>query len=127
MRAPCVCLAAALLLNSAGCATSDTAVQPTAQQIADIEGTYALSDGRRARVYGLDNRLYIEIGAHQQKELFVVGPNRFASRHGEVSLLVRPGQGDNADAIELAFIPALGGRAPRRFASGPIPGRGYLD
>jgi hypothetical protein len=127
MRAPCVCLAAALLLSSAGCATSDTAVRPTAQQIVDVEGIYALSDGRRARIYGLDSRLYIKIGAHQQKELFLAGPDRFASRHGEVLLRVLPGQGDNPDRIELGFIPALGGRAPHRFSTGPIPGNGFLD
>jgi hypothetical protein len=127
MRPPCVFLAAALLLSSAGCASTDTFVRPTAQQIADIEGIYALSDGRRARVYGEDNRLYIKIGAHQQKELFLAGPDRFASRHGEVLLRVLPGQGDKPDRIELGFIPALGGRAPHRFASGPIPGNGFLD
>jgi hypothetical protein len=110
MQAPCVFLAAALLLSSVGCASSDTARQPT------------LSDGGRARLFGLDNRRYIRLGAHQQKELLAAGPDRYVSRRGEVSLRALPG-----DRIELAYVRGLGGRAPVRFASGSIVGRGYAD
>jgi hypothetical protein len=122
MQAPCVFLAVALLLSSVGCASSDTARQPTTQQIAELEGVHGLSDGGRARLFGLDNRLYIRLGAHQQKELLAAGPDRYVSRRGEVSLRALPG-----DRIELAYVRGLGGRAPVRFASGSIVGRGYAD
>jgi hypothetical protein len=126
MRAPCVFLAAALLLSSAGCATSDTLPRPDAQQIADLEGLYSLSDGHRAYVFGMDARLYISIDGRQQKELFVAGPNRFVSRNGDVAILVPADRGED-DRIVLEYVRYPGQHVPVRFASGPRPGRGYVD
>jgi hypothetical protein len=125
MRAPCVFLSAALLLSSAGCATSDT-VRPNAQEIADLEGVYSLSDGHQAQLFGLDDRLYVRIDARPQKELLVAGPNRFASRHGDVAVVVPTDRGED-DRILVEYVRYPGQHAPRRFASGPIPGRGYVD
>jgi hypothetical protein len=84
----------ALLLASAGCATSnDYPRQPTAQEIVDVEGVYGLSDGYRAHIFGLDSQLYVRIGAGPQKRLLLVGPDHFASSTGDVSIQVQPERG----------------------------------
>jgi len=125
MRAPCVFLAAALLLSSAGCATSDPRPRPSAQQIAELEGFYALSDGHRAHLFNMDDRLYVRIDGRHQKELRVVGPNRFASRDGDVAVLVPSDRGDD-DRIVVEYL-RYPGRVPVRNAFGPRWGRGYAD
>jgi len=124
MRAPCVLLAAALLLGSAGCATSDTRPRPTAQQIADLEGVYALSDGHQAWLFNMDARLYVRIDGRHQRELRVAGPNRFASSDGDVVILVPAERGDE-DRILVEYVRYPGQHPPLRFAS--RPGRGYYD
>jgi hypothetical protein len=117
MRAPCVFLAAALLLSSAGCATSDSAERPTAQQIADLEGFYSLSDGHRAHLFGMDERLYVRIDGRPQKELFMAGPNRFISRTADVAILVPADRGHD-DRIVVEYV-RYSGRVTARYAFGP--------
>jgi hypothetical protein len=126
MRAPCIFLSAALLLNGAGCATSDIRPRPTAQQIAELEGVYALSDGHQAHLFNMDDRLYVRIDARAQKELRVAGPNRFASRSGDVVIQVPADRGDD-DRILVEYVRYPGGHAPSRFASGLFPGRRYAN
>ena len=124
MRAPCVFLAAALLLSSTGCATSDPRPRPNAQQIADLEGAYALSDGHQAYLFNMDERLYVRIDGRQQKELRVAGPHRYASRDSDVVIVVPPERGDE-DRILVEYVRYPGQHPPLRFAS--RAGRGYYD
>jgi hypothetical protein len=125
MRAPCVFLAAALLLGSAGCATSDPGERPNAQQIADLEGFYSFSDGHRAYIFGMDERLYARIDGRQQKELFVAGPNRFVSRNGDVAITVPADRGDD-DRIVVEYV-RYPGRVPPRYAFSSRWARGWAD
>jgi hypothetical protein len=127
MRVLPVILAATFLLSSAASAAPDTALQPTAQQVAEIAGDYALSDGRRAQIVSIDNRVYVRIGRRQQKELLMVGPNRFASRSGDVTIELQPDSNSNNDRIVLNHVQDLGGEAPIRIASVTRTGRGSAD
>jgi hypothetical protein len=122
-------LVPALLLGCAGCATSDTYPRrPTAQEIASVEGLYALNDGYRLHVFDLDSRLYARIGAGSQKMLQAVGPDRFASPDGDVSIrFQRARAGDDPERVVVAYYRAPGGHPPRMFSTGPRPGRGFLD
>jgi hypothetical protein len=118
-------LAAATALMSGGAiAAPDIAPQATAQQIAELEGIYGLDNGLRARVFELDNRLYLEVG-HDRKELTQVEPNRFMSRDGSVSLSVKPG--DGGDKIVLGYRHDAQESIPIRLAAAKRPGRGSVD
>jgi hypothetical protein len=119
----------ALLLGCTGCATSDAYPRhPTAQEIANVEGIYGLSDGYRAHIYGLDDRLYVRIGAGSEKTLRIVGPGRFASPNGDVSIQFQPPYaGYDADRVLVAYYRQPGGHPPRIFSTGPRPGRGFVD
>ena len=121
-------LAAAMLLGSMGCTTSDIGRRPTAQEIDTLEGIYGLSDGFRAHLYGLDSRLYVRIGAGPEKELRMLGPNRLGSTGGEVTIQLQPGWlDDDVEHIAVAYYRKPDAHPPLRFASGIRPGRGFLD
>jgi len=122
MRMLSIALASSLLLSTTALAGGGIGERPTAQQIVDVEGSYGLENGERLRVFGLDNRLYVEVGQHR-KELVVAGPGRFASKDGSVSLLFDP-DGD-ADKVVLGYqrdwdsgIPLRMALAARRQAGG---------
>jgi hypothetical protein len=120
----------AVLMGSAGCATAtaDYPRRPTAQEIANAEGLYVLEDGYRAHVFGLDEKLYVRIGAGPQKKLMLVGPGRFASPDGRVSIEFQPGrEGDEAQRVVVGYYRDPDGHPPRIFSTGPLPGRGFLD
>ena len=119
--------ALAFLLCGAGCATSDYPRRPTAQEAADAEGLYGLSDGYRAHLFGLDDTLYVRIGAGQEKQLLLVGPEHFASADGDVSIQFQPLQNDGTRRLVVEYYRAPGGHPPRMFSTGPLPGRGFLD
>jgi hypothetical protein len=120
---------AALLLGCAGCATSDAYPRrPTAQEMANVEGLYGLSDGYRAHIFDLDSRLYVRIGAGPEKMLQAVGPDRFASPNGDVSIQFQPERDDDdAERVVVEYYRAPGGHPPRIFSTGPRPGRGFVD
>jgi hypothetical protein len=119
----------ALLLGCAGCATSDTYPRrPTAQEMANVEGLYGLSDGYRAHIFDLDSRLYVRIGAGPEKMLQAVAPDRFASPNGDVSIQFQPErEEDDAERVVVEYYRAPGGHPPRIFSTGPRPGRGFVD
>lgn len=100
MRMLSITLAASFLLSAGALAGGGIGERPTAQQIVDVEGTYGLENGERLRVFGLDGRLYVEVG-HHRKELVVAGPGRFASKDGTVSLLFNPDR--DADKVVLGY------------------------
>jgi hypothetical protein len=119
----------ALLLACAGCATSnDYPRRPTAQEIANVEGLYGLSDGYRAHIYGLDSRLYVRIGAGSQKMLQMTGPDQFATADGDVSIQFQPErEEDDAERVVVEYTRDPNGHPPRIFSTGPRPGRGFVD
>ena len=118
-----------LLLACAGCATSDDYPRrPSAQEIADVEGLYALSDGYRAHLFDVDSRLYVRIGAGTERQLMLVGPEHFASDGGEVSIWFAPPRpDDDVKRVVVAYYRKPGARPPLMFSTGPRPGRGFLD
>jgi hypothetical protein len=118
----------ALLLGCAGCASSDYPRRPTAQEIVDAEGLYGLDDGYRAHIFGLDSQLYVRIGAGPQKELQIVGPDRFESLGGDVSIQFQPERDeDDAERVVVEYHRAPGGHPPVLFSTGPRPGRSFVD
>jgi len=86
MKLPSIALAATALLAVTASAAD---LRATAQQRMDLEGTYKLENGQRARVFELDQRLYVELGRYR-KELVLVAPDRFASPDGAISLQFQP-------------------------------------
>lgn len=130
MRAnlPAFLAALAVLPGVAGCASSDFPRRPTAQEIANAEGLYGLSDGYRAHLFGLDDTLYVRIGAGQEKRLLLVGPDHFASPDGAVSIQFQPEkEDDDAERVVVEYYRPPGGHPPRIFSTGPRPGRGFVD
>jgi len=128
MRALTAILFATTTLLSGAAATASaadlTAAQPTLQQMADMEGTYALSDGHRARIFIMDNRLYLDIGRHY-KELEPAGLDAWTTRDRSLSLQFRPGQTGNQ--IVLNYRGTLPDAAPIRLAARDQRGRGGVD
>jgi hypothetical protein len=123
-----VLAASALLATSAiaaPIAAADTAQRATAQQMDETQGTYRLSDGRRADIFMLENRLYVRIGRSQQKELVLAGWNRFASRDG--SIAIQFGPMIDKERIVLEHAPSIGQLDTIRIASNERPGRGSAD
>jgi hypothetical protein len=106
-------------------AAAGTAQEATAQQMHDAKGAYRLSDGRRADIYVLDNRLYVRIGRSQQKELVLAGSNRFASRDG--SIAIQFGQNFDNERIVLEHARGIGQLDTIRIASNERAGRGSAD
>jgi len=117
MRMLSIILASTLLLSASALAGGGIGERPTAQQIVDVEGTYALDNGERLRVFGLDGRLYVEVG-HHRKELVVAGPDLFASKDGSVSLRFDP-DGD-ADKVVLGYRRDVDSGIPLRMASADL-------
>jgi hypothetical protein len=118
-----------VLLGSAGCATStDYPRWPTAQEIAGVEGLYMLSDGYRAHIFGLDQELYVRIGARLQKSLLLVAPDHYVSPDGDVDIQFQPDRADDdPERILVGYRRPIGGHPPIMFSSGLMPGRGFVD
>jgi hypothetical protein len=74
----------------------------TGAQLADeVEGTYALSNGRRLELLDIDQQIYADFGKWSRIQLQEVGPHRFASRGGDVQMTWVPGQ--RTDTILLSY------------------------
>lgn len=118
-----------VLLLCAGCATNhDYPRRPNPQEIANAEGVYSLSDGYRAHIFGLDEQLYVRIGAGSQKKLLIVAPDRFVSTRGDVTIQFEPEREDeDAERIVVEYERPRGGHPPRMFSTGMRPGRGFVD
>jgi hypothetical protein len=128
MRALTTILFATTTLLS-GAATTASAADPLApqathQQMVEMEGSYALSDGHRARIFIMDNRLYLDIGRHY-KELEPAGLDSWVTRDRSLSLQFRPG--DSGNRIVLNYRGALPDAAPIRLAAREQRGRGGID
>ncbi len=119
-----LCLAALLLSGAAHAAPAAPPLHATAQQMADLEGSYFLDNGQRADIFVLDGRLYITL-PRQRKELVLVAPGRFASRDGRVT--VRPQADAGGDRIVLGYQPAQQAAMPAQLASNARRGRGSAD
>jgi hypothetical protein len=125
----CITGFVSVLLGSAGCATStDYPRRPTTQEMAGVEGLYRLSDGYRAHIFGLDQELYVRIGAGPQKSLQLVAPDHYASPDGDVNIqFQRERADDDPERILVDYERPIGGHPPRMFSSGLMPGRGFVD
>lgn len=126
MRALTTILFATTTLLSGLAATTATAADHTApeatlQQMKDIEGQYALSDGRRARIFIMDSRLYLDLGRHY-RELEPAGSDNWVTRDRTLSLQFKQGQAGNQFVLHLRDD--LPDAAPIRLASVDRRGRG---
>lgn len=72
-----------------------------AQLAAEVEGSYALSNGRRLELMDIDQRIHADFGKWSVVQLEEVGPHRFASREGDVQMTWLPGE--HADTILLSY------------------------
>jgi len=82
-----------------------------AQLAAEVEGSYALSNGRRLDLLDIDQRVYADFGKWSRVQLDEVGPHRFASREGDVQLTWLPGE--RTDTILLSYPADSRGRLKR--------------
>jgi hypothetical protein len=103
--------------------------RPTAQEMANAEGLYGLSDGYRAHIFELDSRLYVRIGAGPEKMLQAVGPDRFRHR---IPATYRSSSSPSARRTTpsgswSSTTAPPGGHPPALFSTGPRPGRGFVD
>ena len=84
----------------------------TGDQLAsEVVGTYALSNGRRLELLGLDQQLYAEFDNWRRVRLEEVGPHLFASRAGDVRMRWMPDQ--RSDTILLSYPADSKGRLRR--------------
>ncbi len=82
-----------------------------AQLASEVEGSYALSNGRRLELIDLDQRLVADFGKWSRVELAEVGPHRFVSRGGNVEMTYMPGR--RTDSILLSYPADSKGRLAR--------------
>ncbi len=75
------------------------------QLASEVEGAYALSNGRRLELLHLDQTIYADFERWQRVRLEEVGTHRFASREGDIQMTWVPGQ--RTDSILLSY-PANG-------------------
>ena len=119
-----IALAATALLAGAATAGPVTDLHATAQQRAEVEGTYQLDNGQRVRVFALDEKLYVEVGRHR-KELVLIAPDQFTSRDGSISMrfpLDAPGE-----RIVLGYRRDADEPMPVMLAASQRRGRGGID
>jgi hypothetical protein len=90
----------------------------------DMQGTYALSDGRRARIFIMNDRLYLDLGRHY-KALEPAGPDSWVTHDHALSLQFKPGGERNQ--IVLNYRGDLPDAAPIRLAARDQRGRGGID
>ncbi len=64
--------------------------RPTASEVQDALGTYAMSNGQTVKVSSEQNRLYVQIGDRGRTELVATGGNAFASRDRDTRMVVTP-------------------------------------
>jgi hypothetical protein len=126
MRALSIFLAAAALLTTVSTAQADDAgsAKPrraTAQQMDQVTGAYKLSDGRRAEIFALGERLYVRVGRGPQTELELAGMDRFASTDGRMSIQFGPGL--DTDRIVLGQAPVVVRNDTIQLASNERAGR----
>lgn len=74
----------------------------TAQQMYEMEGVYALEDGRKVRLTVLDDRLYVDLNQRDRRALVAVSENLFVTRHNEVTVERRP---DASGELVIRFDP----------------------
>lgn len=82
-----------------------------AQLASEVEGTYALSNGRRLELIDLDQQIYADFGKWSRVRLEEVGPHRFASREGDIQMSWVPGQ--RTDTVLLSYPADSRGRLKR--------------
>ncbi|MCC2956589.1 hypothetical protein LK542_13295 [Massilia sp. IC2-477] len=82
-----------------------------AQLASEVEGSYALSNGRRLELIDLDQQVYADFGKWSRVRLDEVGPHRFASREGDVQMTWLPGE--RTDTIVLSYPADSRGRFKR--------------
>jgi len=119
-----IVLAATALLTitlTAPAFPADPELRSTAQQRLDMEGTYLLENGQRAKIFELDNRLYIDIERRHRKELLLVAPDLFASPDRSVTVQFQPNQPDEPLLFGIPY--AAPNVAPVRLAATQVRGR----
>lgn len=129
MRALTTILFATTLLGGAATAAGADLAGPqaTAQTMQEMEGSYALSNGRRARIFVMDNRLYLDLGQRNKgyKELESTGADRWVTRDRTLSLQFTPDQAGGRIALHARGD--LPDAAPIQLAARDRRGRGGID
>lgn len=82
-----------------------------AQLASEVEGSYALSNGRRLELVDVDHGLAADFDRWTRVELDEIGPHRFASREGDIEMTWVPGP--RTDTILLSYPADSKGRLKR--------------
>lgn len=77
--------------------------QLTIEQMHEIEGVYALGDGRTVEIKVIDDRLYLDVGRRGRWQLLETGTYTFTTRSDEVSLSFKRGADFDKDQIVLNY------------------------
>lgn len=94
--------------NAATTAPAQALLEPTVEQMSQLEGVYGLADGKRVRITQTDGRLYADLGKHLRLQLFLARPDTIASRDGRVSIrLAQPGKAEPLLVVRQADAPHL--------------------
>lgn len=103
---------------------TDLQAQGSHEQMTTLAGDYGLSDGRKAQVIVMDDRLYLKIGRSVQ-ELELTGLDNWATRDRAVSVAFK--RIGNDIQIRLGYRDDAASTAPLRLASREQRGRGAID
>jgi hypothetical protein len=106
-KVPYLFLAASLL----GCAAYASAAEPgspesakkeqlTVEEMRELEGAYALADGRIMQLKMIDDRLYLDVGRRGQWQLLRTGVDTLATKDNRISIVFK--RADN-DEIVLSY------------------------
>ncbi|THC46194.1 hypothetical protein [Massilia sp. Mn16-1_5] len=87
MRSLPIALAAALALLMSGCATE---YYHTPHEMADVYGTYPLSDGDTLRIEKMGNRAFARLNGAEPVRLTSVGPLEFVTQDQSLHLQFEP-------------------------------------
>jgi hypothetical protein len=91
---PAVLLISSAVASAAPAPAKNTPLRlPTAQQMQEMEGSYALADGRIAQIIALDDRLYVEVNHRDRRELVATGEDKFETRDRAISIEYKPTRG----------------------------------
>lgn len=77
--------------------------QLTIEQMRELEGAYALADGRTAQIRMIDDRLYLDVGRHGRWQLLAAGAETFSTRNNEISITFERSTGKAEDKITLSY------------------------
>jgi hypothetical protein len=82
----------------------------------EVAGTYGLADGRRVRLFILDDQLYADINGRERLQLQALSEHVFATRNNALTVEFNPAWPDD-DQVRLRFDADMKAAAPHVVAA----------